>query len=144
MNFEILNPKVLHEKLNSAANKSLGSSAKKRELIRRNDYLWRCFDRLASEKDKILFIYGCSIINEDNLKINNDEHIWRAVMNSHISEICISIHENLESNSSEPQQKRLNDITDALLALVDSEEKKQNKQIYFYSSIDSNIWEFSD
>ena len=113
-----------------------GSSQNKLKIICRNSYLKKCLARLKNlNHNNDLYIYGCSIINQKN-EINNDSHIWSAIINSKVNNIFISINNNTTSKEfmqkSEYITKALNDLCE------------ENKNIYFYSSKECNIWKFSD
>jgi hypothetical protein len=67
-----------------------GTTEKKIKIISQSSYLHKCHQRLQANTCNII-IYGCSILDNED-EINNDSHIWRAVIRSSCNKIYIGIH----------------------------------------------------
>lgn len=66
-----------------------GTEENKTRMISQNSYLHKCYQRLRSTTSDLI-IYGCSILNNDEL--NNDTHIWYAALHAPCKKIFIGIH----------------------------------------------------
>lgn len=110
-----------------------GESAIKAAYIEKHGYLKQAFENLSNEVDKLtcsyLVIYGCSIVKSNGhggYKINNDENLWRRIMNLNFGTIFIS------SFDRSPEEMK------AIRMILNSFRQKSDLNIQFFR-VDENI-----
>ncbi|WP_131782783.1 DUF4917 family protein [Legionella gresilensis] len=96
-------------------------------------YLEKSYDKLISINGDTV-IYGCHILSSNTVKLGNDAHLWRRLVNSKTKKIyagiCPQKGKSIDSYAKELQKE-----------LISFRCSSEDINLYCYSQNDINIWE---
>ncbi len=111
-----------------------GKTEEKKDKINANDYLYNMLSNLKTSKNNII-IYGCSIIDA-NGQINNDEHIWKILVNSNCkNKIYVGLHCEDKNHFSLQREQII-----ISFKKLHEDNKSIESKLTFFTTIHDGIW----